>query len=263
MSSTNPLLYLPQFSSPNPSILDLERLSKRYPKVSRPLFLLNALLILLLLFKISYCFNALRLAPECFANTEDEKEKRLLSQKSQIIDQNRKVHYFSNNNEIDIKKNMGLEFSLNNGNIINRRNEIDNIVVDRTRKNFFHGFSLNKSEMIDDKIANMFVNNSAMPQPFKFDNASLKNSNDSTLESISESIPIFRAVINSSSQSQSTPSELVLPVVAGIIWFIASFILAVGVQRRILKCFEVYLFLVFIVLFLELLAGIHFFLLLY
>jgi hypothetical protein len=53
----------------------------------------------------------------------------------------------------------------------------------------------------------------------------------------------------------SAPKELVLPVIAAIIWFIASFILAVGIQRRILKCLEGYLLLVSIVMLLELIAG--------
>lgn len=240
MSSSNPLLYLPQFSSPNPSILDLERLSKRYPKVSRPLFLLNALLILLLLFKISYCFNALRLAPECYVNSEGEKEKRALNEKSHINDQN--------NNDKMNKKEEWVKFSLNDDNIFSSKSRKANKFIDELSIQTNLNPILNEREIINRNISNEIayipINNFNMTR--NLDN-NLMSSN------ISKTVPLLQAVINS--QSQSTPSELVLPVIAGILWFIASFILAVGVQRRILKCLEFYLLLVVIVFFLELLAG--------
>lgn len=52
-------LYVPQFNAPNPNMIELEKLYKRYPKRSKPLFILNIVLIFILLFNISHKFNSL------------------------------------------------------------------------------------------------------------------------------------------------------------------------------------------------------------
>ncbi len=52
-------LYVPQFNAPNPNMVELEKLYKRYPKLSKPLFILNIVLLFILLFNISHKFNSL------------------------------------------------------------------------------------------------------------------------------------------------------------------------------------------------------------
>ena len=52
-------LYVPQFNAPNPNMVELEKLYKRYPKQSKPLFILNIVLLMILLFNISHKFNSL------------------------------------------------------------------------------------------------------------------------------------------------------------------------------------------------------------
>ena len=52
-------LYVPQFNAPNPNMVELEKLYKRYPKLSKPLFILNIILLFILLFNISHKFNSL------------------------------------------------------------------------------------------------------------------------------------------------------------------------------------------------------------
>lgn len=49
-------------------MIELEKLYKRYPKDSRPLFLLDLVLIMILLFNISFKFNSLSLASEFNCN---------------------------------------------------------------------------------------------------------------------------------------------------------------------------------------------------
>ena len=52
-------LYVPQFNAPNPNMVELEKLYKKYPKLSKPLFILNIVLVFVLLFNISHKFNSL------------------------------------------------------------------------------------------------------------------------------------------------------------------------------------------------------------
>lgn len=52
-------LYVPQFNAPNPNMVELEKLYKKYPKISRPLFILDMILLFVLLFNISHKFNSL------------------------------------------------------------------------------------------------------------------------------------------------------------------------------------------------------------
>ena len=52
-------LYVPQFNAPNPNMVELEKLYKKYPKLSKPLFILNFILLFVLLFNIAHKFNSL------------------------------------------------------------------------------------------------------------------------------------------------------------------------------------------------------------